>query len=522
MAKHKIIILCFLAATVASQAQTPRERYEAFKKQAQQQYEDFRSKANKQYADFIRQAWQQYHANAPIQCPNEEPVPPIVCPEEDGQQERVDEPKPFEEVVVIEPPKPQPQPVEPVHPIVVEPQPSPIPQPQPVEPVHPIVVEPQPSPKPVQPVKPQKDSLFVTFYGTRMPYFIEAKPNIPLSGTGESAISDAWRILSNGQFDDLLVQCLNLRKQFSLNDWAYIQLLDKISSDLIQSAENKSTLLMAWLYCQSGYKMRLARKNDRLYMLFASDNIIYNHIYYLVGNSLYYPYKGKNVEYLNICDFHFPNEQTMTLEMCIEPFLSNRPSTPRVLQSERYPSIQVASSVNQNLIDFYNDYPTGAINNDSGTRWAIYANAPLSDEARQSLYPQLKKLLEGKSRLEATEQLLNFVQTAFVYEYDEKVWGDDRGFFAEETLFYPYADCEDRAVLFSRMVRDLLNLKVVLLYYPGHVAAAVRFEEEQPLGDYLELTDGHYYIADPTYYGATVGMSMPKLRDEKIRVIVLQ
>lgn len=517
MAKHKIIILCLLTATVASQAQTPRERYNAFKKQAQQQYEGFRSKANQQYADFVKKSWQKYHANEPIQSPLEPPIPPVVCPDEDRLKDRENEAKPFDEVVVFEPPKPQPQPVEPVFPITPTPQP-PRPHPQPIKPIE---EEPHLSPTPTNPVKPAKDSVSILFYGTKMQYYIESNPHFSLEGTDELAISDTWRQLSDGQFDELLIQCLNLRERFMLNDWAYIQLIDTISVNIVGDAGNKATMLMAWLYCQTGYMMRLARSNNRLYMLFASDDIIYNYKFYSLGGNRFYSYKGEGVDYLYICEVPFPNEQTMTLEMCIEPFLSNRPSTQRVMQSERYPSIKVASRVNQNLIDFYNDYPSGELNNDFGTCWAFHANTPLSDEATKSLYPQLTTLLKGKDRLEAVEELLNFVQTAFVYAYDDTVWGDERAFFAEETLFYPYADCEDRSILFSRLVRDLLNLKVVLLYYPGHLATAVRFEDEQPKGDYLQLDDGRYYIADPTYIGAPVGVSMPSVRDKSIKVIVL-
>lgn len=35
---------------------------------------------------------------------------------------------------------------------------------------------------------------------------------------------------------------------------------------------------------------------------------------------------------------------------------------------------------------------------------------------------------QRKSQYEAVSRLLNFVQTAFVYEYDDKVWGCDRAF----------------------------------------------------------------------------------------------
>ena len=109
------------------------------------------------------------------------------------------------------------------------------------------------------------------------------------------------------------------------------------------------------------------------------------------------------------------------------------------------------------------------------TRWAIYANTPLSCYVRNVIYPQLRSQIEHLSEKEKVSNLLNFVQTAFVYEYDSKVWGDDRAFFAEETLFYPFCDCEDRSILFSHLVRELVGLEVALVYYPGHLATAVHF-----------------------------------------------
>ena len=118
--------------------------------------------------------------------------------------------------------------------------------------------------------------------------------------------------------------------------------------------------------------------------------------------------------------------------------------------------------------------------------------------------------------------LLNFVQTSLVYEYDDKVWGGDRAFFAEETLYYPYADCEDRAILYSRLVRDLLGIKAVLIYYPGHLATAINLEGYNQRGDYIEVRGERYYIADPTYINAPIGLQMPQLKNEKIKVILLE
>ena len=154
------------------------------------------------------------------------------------------------------------------------------------------------------------------------------------------------------------------------------------------------------------------------------------------------------------------------------------------------------------------------------TRWAAYANTPLEEEARQTLYPTLQKNIAGLTAKEAAERLLNFVQTAFVYEYDEKVWGGDRAFFAEETLYYPYCDCEDRSILFSRLIRDLLRLDVLLVYYPGHLATAVHFPDSIA-GNYVTVSGRRFTICDPTYIGAPVGRTMPGMENRTAKVILL-
>jgi hypothetical protein len=80
---------------------------------------------------------------------------------------------------------------------------------------------------------------------------------------------------------------------------------------------------------------------------------------------------------------------------------------------------------------------------------------------------------------------------------------------------------EDRSILLSRLVRDLLALKVVLVYYPGHLATAIHFSNDVR-GDYLMLSGTRYTICDPTYIGASVGMTMPDMDNSKATVILLE
>ena len=119
---------------------------------------------------------------------------------------------------------------------------------------------------------------------------------------------------------------------------------------------------------------------------------------------------------------------------------------------------------------------------------------------------------------QAVNFLLRFVQTSLKYETDEQQFGEENYLFPEETLFYPYSDCEDRAVLFAWLVRSLLKLDVVGLDYPGHVAAAVNFSEKVT-GASINYQGKRYVVTDPTYINAGAGMVMPGYQQYEPRII---
>ncbi|MBD5306503.1 MAG: hypothetical protein HDS14_02605 [Bacteroides sp.] len=211
----------------------------------------------------------------------------------------------------------------------------------------------------------------------------------------------------------------------------------------------------------------------------------------------------------------------MSLLIEKEQLLGDKLSEERVITATRNKDISMISQVPQSLIEFYNTYPTSDLDGNPMTRWAMYANTPLVQKTKDKIYPSLRQYTDGKDKLQAAEMLLNLVQTGFVYEYDDKVWGHDRAFFAEETLFYPFCDCEDRSILFSRLIRDLLSLDVALIYYPGHLATAVCFDREVS-GDTMIIGGRKFIVCDSTYIGAPVGAQMPDLEYDKAQAIILK
>lgn len=490
--KWLIVVLC---ACASAQAQSTFEEFRnrierdfsAFQKEKEEDFNAFREKINKEYALLLEKSWKEFEGMKGIPVPEEDkPVPPVIYPEEDKDQTIKDNRKPFEEIIPIVKPEPQPSPV--------------------------VPIEEEPLPRDVY--------FSFKFFGTDLKVRLDKdKHYFRLSHCDEPSIAKAWNILSTDAYNSVINDCLHIRQSYRLCDWAYLLMLRDLSKAFFKGMDNEATLFTAFLYCQSGYKMRLAYADDHLYLLYASKHSIYEKVYWTVDGEMYYPLDC-DLRQLYICQAEFPNEKPLSLLVEDEQLLSAHLSPQRTLCSERFEDVKVSVNVNKNLVDFYDSYPTSMINEDFGTRWVMYANTPLSQQAKDSFYPSLREAIAGDSQFMAVNKLLNFVQTAFVYEYDDKVWGGDRAFFAEETLYYPYCDCEDRSILFSRLVRDLLDMKAVLIYYPGHLATAVRFSEEVK-GDYLLINGERYVICDPTYIGAPVGRTMPKMDNMSAKVLLL-
>lgn len=466
--------------------------FESFRHSIHRNFESFRQKINKEYAAFVRHPWKVTKNEKPTPKPKEEETPPVVKLDKDKPVDS--KPVPIEEVIkpIIDG-SPQPEPIEPIDE-----------QPQPVD-----------------------NHIEFVFFGTK------ERVRVPILNTNNAIdkdvhvienIASTWEVLSSGEYDNMLIDCLKVRRTRGLCDWAYLQMIRDFSEQYFGGRCNLATLMTAWLYCQSGYQMRMAIEGTKLHLLVGSKHHIFGQSYYKVDETNFYPFLHKDEEIkerVQICGASFPNEAAMSLLIPEVQDFDIRYSGARTISSKRYSNVSATVKVNQNLVSFYNTYPTSMLDENVMTRWAMYANTPMAKDITNLLYPQFKSMLNGKSQLDAVNILLNWVQTGFEYEYDDNVWGGDRAFFAEETLYYPYCDCEDRSILFTRLVRDILGLKCILVFYPGHLAAAVRFTDSVN-GDYIQLNGQRYIVTDPTYIGAPVGMTMPDMDNQTAKIILLE
>ena len=362
------------------------------------------------------------------------------------------------------------------------------------------------------------------FFGSHIAIAIDDDCRFKLESNDNQGVAKAVGALSkNDKYNVVLKDCLNAREKLKLNDWAYYSMLIKLGETFFGEKCNEATLLSAYLYCMSGYQMRFAfdRSTRKLLILVACEQLVSGAPYCRYDGVKFFIFSTEansaSVE-LEWCTYALPKEKAMSLWMKDEPQFAD---DARLVKHRPYQAAQpVAYKVNKNLIDFYNTYPVPSTDGDDYSRWIYYAQTPLSANAQASVYPELRKQLAGKSTFEQLRTIMYFIE-GYRYGYDDEVWGHDRAFFPDETLFYPMSDCEDHAILLSRLVRDLMGLPTALVYYPGHLAAAVCVDEDIP-GDYLVTGNTKYLVCDPTIYYGDPGKTMTQMMGKPAKLILIK
>ena len=434
-------------------------------------YEAFRQKANAEYARFMKDRWEAFGVTKARPVPEiPEPINPVHYRKDDDLSSTK---LPLKTITKLPQPKENP-------------------------------LKPADRPPVTLPQNLQKEHSFL-YHNTPCVVRIENGMNVKIESLTENDIANAWEKMASADNGLLLSDCLNLRAKMNLCDWAYISMLKSLASSFYGGKCNEAVLLQTYLLAQSGYALRIANNGKILVLCMPFDGDIYGMRSVGIGGKWYYLLNdGKESGSIKVFDRAFSNnEKTASLRMNGLPKLKVELASSKIFTSERYPKLSFPIAVNRNMIAFLDTYPR--------CTWENYVWAGLSDDLKNALYPMLRKNIEGVGQIEAANRIINFVQTALDYKTDGQQFGGERSLFGDESFFYPYSDCEDRAILFSIIVRDLLNLDVVLLQYPRHIATAVCFTEYAE-GDYFNIDGKQYTICDPTYIGASIGMCMPDFK----------
>ena len=367
----------------------------------------------------------------------------------------------------------------------------------------------------------------IDFYGEKLFFNFDDKLKIKTSGLSESDVASYFSTISklSKETSALWSEIMEVSDKFGLNDWGNFLLLQKISEQCFQDINDRVLFCFYMLRNEGLCKVKVARGrvSNNLVLMMALDNSkdVYKYGYFVFAEAdtkvKYYLVYGAGREEKSVYTYA-ENKQDIQLaqvKLDFDKTLSIG-SCDRVRElNVRKLDKTISLPFNSSNIAYLNDVPQ--------TSFPVYFVSSLPLETQDVLTSYFGNLKNEYSVVEATGILLNFVQMSFNYKTDGDQFGYEKYFYPEESLAYPYCDCEDRSALFGWLVRTYLGLPVIGLQYPGHLATAVCFGSDVTItGTAFTYGGKKYYVCDPTYLGASIGMAMPEFKSVVPKVIKLK
>lgn len=470
--------------------------YEQWLKQSQTEFKQYLDENDKAFIGFLSQKWKEIDVEKPVK--RDLAPKPITMPIAEQAPKLPQRPK-SNKPIIDEVPKPPTIVI--VKPIAIEPLK-----------IKPDSIKPSAIPSPVSVIDKRTDlslsAVEFDFFGEKVIIkYHEKFKHVFDNKISNKSIADFWGKLASQPHEEVIDQLSSTAKLFQLNDWGTALLFDQFSRALQgakQYSQNSRQLTSWFLLVKAGFNARIAY-NDQIFLLMPSQQQLFSTTYFTLDNQRFYSvsfndkimkpgkvftYSGKHSSGQRNLDFSKPNN-----------FIANSHQKKRDLSfSYGEKKFNINIHYPKDLVDYFSTFPQLDLKN--------YFNAGMPKQTAYHLLNQLKPIVDGQSEIEAVNRLLRFVQTAFEYKTDDDQFRQENYLFPLETLHYPYSDCEDRAALFAWLTESLLNLDVVILDFPGHIATAVEFSQTIK-GDSWEFNGKRYTVADPTYINANAGMTMP-------------
>jgi hypothetical protein len=487
--------IALLLGASALSAQT----FADFKRSQSESFSKFKDERDNAFNKYLKQQWEAYNVYKGIplyEKPKPKEIPPAkvtkiksVGPKVNIKVKKIKyvEPKPAQDFIIYKEPKEKVK--EEIKVIVIEPK---------KEEIKKEVIE----PKQVEVVT--KDISF-DFFGSELgfdvPKGIKSAKFFPQDKEG---ISNFFNSAASSDHKNFINEIKKVSKTMNLNDWGVYLLVLDISKQIHSNLDN-ANLLSWFIFNKMGYSVKIGLAKNHIVLMHYSKKIIYATPNYNFSNKKFYVvsnYSKGSVGRLYSYKQDYP-DATKPLDLSLKTlpnFISDMKK--KTLSFKDYgKTYDVSFEYNQNLMNFMATYPQAD--------YETYFNAPIDSRTYESIAKDLKKYVDGKKTSDAMNFVLHFVQKSFIYERDNQQFGREKVMFADETLYYDKSDCEDRAVLFSYLIKELFGISVVGVKYKDHMATALYVPMD---GDSVNAGKKKFVVADPTYINASIGQSMPKYR----------
>ena len=469
---RKYFFILFLCSS-SMMAQNTNSDYQAFRKRVLDSYGSFRKTVLEDYAEYLQGVWDEYEQFRGIK--RDKAPKPVTAPKADV--------------------KPQD-----VTPVQSAPEVKPTVQPLPTD-----------TPIPVKPIAPSTlPNMSFPFYGMKLSSILCHVQTIV--DIEHQAIAKAWDIYrQDGVMKDVIRSLQSLAIAYGLNDWFTFELVRNYAEATCMNPASK-TVLQHFLLVNMGYDVRLASCGNQLLLLVPFNQQVYERSYLVIDGKKYYTFyddSTSKVQNVGVYTCRLPNEtdKGRNIDLTIRGGNIGIKTGVAHRFSLSDGKITLQGSVNEGTMEAIRRYPQMDI--------PFYAMSTIDSNFHQSLLEQVNEQIRGCSEKEAVGRILHFVQYAFDYATDGEQHGYEKPYFIEENFYYQKNDCEDRAILFAFLVRNVLGLDVHLVQYPGHECTAVNFTTSQMNGDGYMYKGKAFYICDPTFIGASIGQCMPDYRNAK-------
>ncbi|MCX6236901.1 MAG: hypothetical protein NTY07_04960 [Bacteroidia bacterium] len=334
-----------------------------------------------------------------------------------------------------------------------------------------------------------------------------------INSVSEDSISEFWKSFARTNSNQLVDQLMDYRDLLGLGDWGYFQLVKVASNHIFPDNPLNADLLTWALMIRSGFDVRVAFNQSSMTILFPSENTIYSRQFVVIDKKRFYLDREMNSQLLVTYQNPFPDNVGMIdLEFHKALNFNGKLMSRKILYHWNNKNYEFTLRFNSETIQFYNDYPE--------TDPEIYFGAPVSSILKEDLLGQFFPLLSKMDKTEAAAFLQQFVQKEFDYVSVNQKDGLAPSRFSEQIIASKSGDDRSKSVLFSWLVRILLRSPVVGVQFPGCYSTAICFDE--PLdGDFFYFNRGKYYITDPTFLKAPIGVMMPEFAGLSPQIIDL-
>jgi len=490
------LIILFSGSVLFSQS------FEEFKRSQATSFAKYADERDNAFNNYLKAEWKAYAAHKGVKL-YEEPKPKKIIPAKLKKIKsigpkisiKVKKFKYVEQKLVVK--KVEPKEVEVKKPEVKK-----------VQPKKEVVVV-QITPKKKTKLIPESKDITFSFFGSNLGFDVPEKIKYAkYYPHNQKGIRNFFDSAASSKYKELIQNIVDIKKSMNLNDWGTYLLVLKVSESVYPNNQDNARLLGWFIFNKMGYAVKVGLAKKHIVLMHYSKKVIYSTPNYSFGKKKFYVvanYAKGSVGKLYSYKQDYPGaNKPLDLSLHTLPkFESN--TKDEILSFKEYGNKYTLEYIyNQNLIDFMATYPQAD--------YDTFFNAPMDERSYASIASGLKKYVDGKKASDALNFVLHFVQKSFKYERDNQQFGREKVMFAQETLYYKKSDCEDRAVLYSYLVKELFGVGVVGVKYKDHMATALYIPMQ---GDSVRDGSRKFVIADPTYINASIGQSMPKYRSKR-------